>query len=113
MDAAKLSRYNEYMSRCAGQWRYGDLTDAAMAGYKTEHGAIKFLVEVQDYLIATAINPNCKPAWRERLTRRAKNHNCEIELADFIKDFRLETLIHARYQNESVEEWEYNQRREG
>jgi hypothetical protein len=105
-----LERYNWYMSGCAGQWRYGDLEEAAYAGYETERAAIVFLCEVQDYLIATAVKDNSKPAWRERLHRRAKAHGCEVELAQIIADFRIEWNIHARFANESIDEFEFNQR---
>jgi len=110
MQPENFERYNWYMSGCAGQWRYSDLTDAAMAGYKTESNAIKFLIEVQDYLIATAVKENCKPAWRERLRRRAKRHGCYLEMEQIIADFRIEWNIHAYFANESTEEFEFNQR---
>lgn len=99
-------RYNWYTGS-AGQWRYGDLTEAAMVGYKTEIGALAFLCEVQDYLIATAVNDRCKPAWRERLFRRAKNHNCHLELAEIIADFHVERTIHSYFANE-IDEFEFN-----
>lgn len=106
-----LERYNWYMGSFAGMWRYGDLVEAVRAGYKDKDAAIKFLVEVQEYLIATAVNENCKPAWRKRLQRRAKKHNCYDELMQIIVDFRLEWNIHAYFANESNDEFEFNQRR--
>jgi len=101
--------YSDYMARCSGNWRYAELASAALWGYKREVDAGKFLLAVQDYMIAVR-NGAKKPAALFLIMRRAKQHGCDVELRELLDDYEIERIIYLHHANEGLDEFERNMR---